>query len=158
MIEVDIQIKANDLYDFMLMHTYNSPSGILGSGVGAVCVLVGASTRNWLLLIAGVILLIYLPWTLFLRSRRQFLANPGFREPLHYMLDEEGIHVSQGESSESQSWENLQKAVSTGRSIIVYTSRINATILPKQQLGDQKDMVIAMISTHMPPSKVKIRT
>lgn len=158
MIEVDIKITANDLYDYMLMHTYNGPSGILGGGVGAVLVIAGFLTQKWILLIAGVILLIYLPWTLFVKSRQQLLANASFRSPLHYTLDDEGITVTQGEVSQSQNWENMVKAVSTGRSIIVYTSRVNATILPKNQLGDQKDGVIAMISTHMSPDRVKIRS
>lgn len=157
MVELDIKISASDLYDYMLMHTYHGTSGILGSGVGAVCVLVGLAKAQWIFLIAGVILLLYLPWTLFLKSRQQALANPTFKQPLHYVLDDNGITVSQGDVSESQNWENMVKAVSTGRSIIVYTSRVNATIFPKAQMGDQKDAVIAMISTHMPPKKVNIR-
>lgn len=157
MIEVDIKITAADLYDYMLQHTYNSAGGILGSSVGAVCILFGLLTKQWIFLIAGVILLLYLPWTLFIRSRRQILANPSFQNPLHYVLDDNGITVSQGEISESQSWENMVKAVSTRRSYIVYTSRINATILPKDQLGDQKAAAAAIISTHIPPKRVNIR-
>lgn len=157
MIEMDIKITAPDLYDYMLQHTYNSAGGILGSCVGAVCILFGLLTRQWIFLIAGVILLLYLPWTLFLKSRQQILANPSFQNPLHYVLDDNGITVSQGEVSESQSWEDMVKAVSTRRSYIVYTSRINATILPKSQLGDQRAAVAAIIATHMPPKKVNIR-
>ena len=51
----------------------------------------------------------------------------------------------------------MQKAVSTGKSIIVYTSKTTASIFPKKDLGDKKDAIIKMISTHMPPNKVKIR-
>lgn len=158
MVTVDIKITWADLYDYMLMHTYNSAGGILGSGLGAVCVITALSTKQWIFLIAGVILLIYLPWTLFLKSRQQELANPSFQNPLHYVLDEEGITVSQGEVSESQRWEDMVKAVSTGRSYIVYTTRSNATIFPKAQLGDRQAAVVEMISTHMPPGKVKIRS
>lgn len=50
------------------------------------------------------------------------------------------------------------KAVSTGRSIIVYTAKNNATIFPKSQMQDKTTDVIEMISTHMPPTKVKIRS
>ena len=103
-------------------------------------------------------MLLYLPWTLFIKSRRQILSNPSFQEPLQYTLDEEGLTISQGEAEEKMAWGNMHKAVSTGRSIILYTSRINATIFPKRQLGDQKTAVIEMISTHMPPAKVKIRS
>ncbi|MBE5884476.1 MAG: YcxB family protein [Lachnospiraceae bacterium] len=157
MVELDIKIGARELYDYMLMHSYNSPAGLLGSGVGAIMIIVALSKNQWLFLIAGIVLLLYLPWTLFIRSRKQALDNPVFQQPLHYVLDEEGITISQGETSTHQAWENMVKAVSTGKSIIVYTTRVNATIFPKNQLGDKKEAVIEIISTHMSPKKVKIR-
>ena len=157
MVELDIKIGAGDLYDYMLMHNYNSPAGIMGSVLGAVMVMVGLAREQWIFVIGGVVLLLYLPWTLFIKSRNQALTNPVFKEPLHYVLDENGITISQGETSTCQAWEDMVKAVSTGRSIIVYTGRANATIFPKSQMGDKKSAVIEVISTHMPPKKVKIR-
>lgn len=157
MVELDIKIEAGDLYDYMLMHHYNSPSGIMGSTLGAVMVVAAVMSGKWILLVGGIALLLYLPWTLFIKSRQQVLGNPVFKKPLHYVLDEEGIHISQGEETTSQAWDNMVKAVSTGRSIIVYTTRVNATIFPKKQLEDKKTSVIEMISTHMPPAKVKIK-
>ena len=158
MVELDVKISAGDLYDYMLMHTYSSVSGLFGSLVGALMVVLAASTGQWLFGIAGAVLLFYLPWTLFLKSRQQVLTNPVFKQPLHYMLDEQGLHISQGEVTSAIGWEDMVKAVSTGRSIILYTSRINATIFPRKQMGDQTAAVIEMISIHMPPKKVKIRT
>lgn len=108
-------------------------------------------------LLAGVVVLVYQPWSLFLRSKQQMLNSPAFKKPLHYKLTEEGIEVSQDEAVENQKWENMYKAVSTNRSIVVYTSRINACIFPKKDLGENRYKVIEMISTHMPPGKVKIR-
>lgn len=95
---------------------------------------------------------------LFIKSKQQVANNPVFREPLHYVLDENGITISQGDSSTCQAWEDCLKAVSTGRSIIVYTAKNNATIFPKSQMQDKTTDVIEMISTHMPPAKVKIRS
>lgn len=157
MVELDVKIEAGDLYDFMLMHSYSKASGILGSALGAVMIIVALSTKQWIFLIGGMALLLYLPWVLFIKSRQQVLGNPVFEQPLHYVLDENGVTISQGETEETQSWENMVKAVSTGRSIILYTSRVNATIFPKRQMGDKKAAVIETISTHMPPSRVKIR-
>ena len=74
------------------------------------------------------------------------------------MLDDDGVTVSQGDVKESQSWDNMVKAVSTTRSIILYTSGRNASIFPKEQLGDQRAALIEIISTHMPPQRVKIRS
>lgn len=156
MVEVDVKITAGDLYDYMLMHTYNSASGLIGSVFGALLVIYAMGTKQWLYLVLGIVMLVYLPWTLFVKSRRQALS-PMFQEPLRYVLDEDGLTVSQGEEEGKMAWADMYKAVSTNKSIILYTSPVNATIFPKRDLGDKKMAVIEVISTHMPPAKVKIR-
>ena len=158
MLELDVKIEAGDLYDYMLRHSYNSASGIIGSCFGALLIVFALGTGQWLYCVFGLIILLYLPSTLFMRSRKQVLTNASFQQPLHYILDEEGLTISQGEDSVKFLWEEMHKAVSTGRSIILYTSPVNATIFPKKQLEDKKAAVIEMISTHMPPAKVKIRS
>lgn len=157
MIEFDVRIQAGDLYDYMMRHTYSGFSGLLGSLIGAILTVAGVYTKNWMMLIGGIILLCYLPWTLFLKSRQQLLINPAFKNPLHYMLDDEGIHVSQNGEEEMQSWDNIVKVVSTGRSLIVYTSKVNACIFPRRDLKDYTSQVIEMLSTHLPANKVKVR-
>ena len=92
MVEVDVKIQAGDLYDYLLMHTYNGPSGLLGSCFGALLVVIALLKSQWIYLIAGIVLLLYLPWTLFVKSRRQAL-NPAFLKPLHYVLDDSLDHV-----------------------------------------------------------------
>ena len=156
-IEFDVKIDAGVLYDYMLHHTYNSAAGLLGTVVGALMIVAFSMGRGVLFLIAGIVILAYLPWTLFIKSKQQALMTPAFKKPLHYKLDEEGITVSQDDTEEKQEWAQMYKAVSTGKSIIVYTSRVNASIFTKKDLGENKAKVIEIISTHMPPSKVKIR-
>lgn len=158
MLELDVKIESKDLYDYMLRHSYNSPSGILGSCFGALLVVLAVLTGQWMYLVFGIIMLAYLPWTLFLKSKKQALTNAGFQKPLHYVLDDTGVTISQGEESVQYLWEEMVKAVSTGRSIILYTSPVNATLFPRRELGDKTVAVIEMISTHMPANKVKIRT
>lgn len=157
MVEVDIKVDAKDLYDYMMAHTYNTPAGIIGSCFGALMVIIGVMTKMWIYLILGVVLLLYLPWNLKIKSKQQALLNPAFKEPLHYVLDDSGITVSQGDQTQNQAWENMYKATSTTRSIIVYTTKVNATIFPKSQVGEQLPALIEVISTHMPAGKVKIR-
>ena len=76
---------------------------------------------------------------------------------LHYKMTEEGVEVSQGEEVQSQKWEDMYKAVSTPRSLILYTSPVNASVFPRKDLGEKTFGVIQIISAHMPPKKVKIR-
>ena len=90
-VEFDVQMTSADLYDYMLHHTYTSASGLIGSVAGALMVVAGASGGGILCLIAGIIVLLYLPVTLFLKSKQQFLSNPSFKKPLHFKMTEEGI-------------------------------------------------------------------
>ena len=155
--EFGVQMTSGDLYDYMLHHTYGSASGLIGSVAGALMVVAAFMGAGILCLIAGLIILLYLPVSLFLKSKQQFLANPAFKMPLHFRMTDEGLEVSQGEETQSQKWEDIHKAISTTKSIIVYTTAVNASIFPRRELGDKEQGVIKMISTHMPPKKVKIR-
>ena len=156
-LEFDVRITANVLYDYMLRHTYYSMSGLIGTIVGALMFVCFFFRGDVIFLIAGAVILGYLPWTLWIKSRRQMLGTPAFQKPLHYKMTEEGIEVSQDGTTEKMGWENMYRAVSTTHSIVVYTTRTSACIFPKKDLGENRYKVIEIISTHMPPKKVKIR-
>lgn len=156
-IEFDVKITAGILYDYMLHHAYTSLAGILGTFIGFVILLGYFKTGYFIYLIGAAVVIFYLPCTYFMKAKQQAALTPAFQKPLHYRLTEEGIEVSQEEQVQSQNWENMVKAVSTRSSIIVYTSKNNASIFPRKDLGQNSSKVIEMISTHMQPSKVKIR-
>lgn len=155
--EIEIQMSWKVLYDYMLYHTYTSVAGILGTIVGILLIVAFFLQNGFIYLIGGGVLIGYLPWSLFLRSKQQMLATKSFQKPLQYTLNKTGIKVSQDGMSEMQSWDDMVKAISTYSSIIIYTSRIKATILPKKQLGSDLADVIHIISVNMPPEKVHIR-
>lgn len=156
-VEFDVKITSGALYDYLLSHTYHSMSGLLGTMVGALLIVAFFMNMKPAFLIAGLVIILYLPWTLFIRSKQQYMANEAFKKPLHYRLTDEGIEVSQDETVQMQLWDDMYKAVSTSGSILVYTNKINACIFPKKDLGEKRAAVIEAISTHMPPNKVKIR-
>ena len=70
-LEFQTKITTNILFDYMLHHTYNSPSGILGGGIGSLLVIGFFGTQNILYLLAGLVLLFYLPCSLYLSSMKQ---------------------------------------------------------------------------------------
>lgn len=43
-------------------------------------------------------------------------------------MTEEGVEVSQKETQQFQKWEDMYRAVSTGKSLILYTDKIHASI------------------------------
>ncbi len=155
--EVDVQIDASALYDYFLRHIYNSFSGMLGTFVGIVMVMLYImKDANVLYLIFGIVVILYLPVSLYLTARTQAM-QASFQTPLHYAFYENGVEVSQGETKQMQAWENMFKAVSTSKSIILYTGKNAASIFPRRDLGEDAYALIQVISTHMDPKKVKIK-
>lgn len=159
MTELTFQTKMTTgiLYDYMLHHTYNSPSGIIGSTAGALLIVGFFRTSNFLYLAAGIVLLLYLPCSLYISSMKQMAGTPAFQTSLSYRIMDEGIEVSQGDTSQLQKWDDMYKAVSTRSSIIIYNTKVNAWIFPRRDMGELTPKVIELISTHMKPERVRIR-
>ena len=158
MVEIEVKLSPSDLYDFNLRHSYSSLSGILATAVGLVGVIYGFYAKYWILLVVGAILVVYTPIVLLVKANQTFALTPAMKNPLKLRFDDEGLTISQAESSHTYKWEEVVKAVSTGRSIIVYTTKYNATIIPRSQAGEGLPLVISEISAHLEPKKNKIRS
>ncbi len=156
-VEFDVNMTTGKMYDYMLRHTFTSFAGVLGELLGILLVAGAFIYSQWIYFVFGVICIFYQPVALYWRSKRQVNNTPAFKEPLHYVLDEAGITVKSGENTESLAWEKMYKAVSTSKSVILYTNRVSACIFPKEDLGDKKEEVIRFISSHMDPKQVNIR-
>lgn len=79
--EFDVKVTAGVLYDYLLYHTYTGLSGMIGTLVGAILIMTFLSTNYFIYLIAGVVLIAYLPGALFLRAMRQVQNTPAFKKP-----------------------------------------------------------------------------
>ena len=158
MVEVEVKLTPGDLYDFNLRHSYSSVSGILATAVGLVGVAYGLYAKYWLLLIVGAILVVYTPLVLLLKANQTYSLSPAMKKPLKYTLDEKGLTIGQDESSQTYPWADIVKAVSTGRSIIIYTTRYNATIIPKSQVREELPLIIKEIAANLEPRKNRIRS
>ncbi len=155
--EFDVKMTTGKMYDYMLRHTFTSFAGVLGELLGILLVAGSFIYSQWIYLVIGIVCIFYQPVALYWRSSRQVKSTPAFAAPLHYVLDDTGVAVTSGEETESLPWEKMYKAVSTSRSVILYTNRVTACIFPKEDMGDKKDDVIRIISAHMDPKQVNIR-
>ena len=155
--EFDVKITGGILYDFLMYHNYSKISNLIANIVGALVLIGGIVNSHVMFIICGAVLLLYMPISLFMKAKQQQLASPAFKKPLHYKLSEEGVFVSQDGQEEMQKWDDMYKAVSTPKSIILYTTRVNACIFPRKDLGTDVPKLMEIISTNMDPKKVKIR-
>ena len=88
-IEFDVQMTTQKMYDYMLFHTFRSFSGIMGEIVGILLIAAYFVAHRPLYLIAGIVVVFYLPVALYLNAKKQVTLNPVFKTPLHYILDDE---------------------------------------------------------------------
>lgn len=163
---VKFEVKMTDqaMYDFLLYHNYTHASGLLGAMLGVVCLglainngINGQISSACILGLMAFIMICMEPINLKQTAKRQVKTTEMFQEPLRYEMTEEGLTVEQNGQSETNSWDNFMKVVSTNKSIIMYVTRVRAIILPKESLGSDYIQAVKMISTHMPAKKVKIR-
>ena len=162
-VKVNVQMEEKYLYDFMVYHNYTHVSGILGVGIGILGVAMGvkgiqsggiAAGALWLFF--AFYFLIVTPLSMKKKAKMQ-MKTARFLNPLECEFTEEGLIVRQGEEEELSEWYTIVKAVSTSKSVILYSGRMRAFIFPKECMGEQYEEVLKMIHAHMPPAKVKIR-
>ena len=166
-IEFDIKLKARDIFRFNMHQTYtgfNGLSSILFSVLlfglaGYTFYTTGEEALSKILIyiFAGILLLVYMPITLWLRSRQSLKASSVLSNSLHYHVDKDGFTVTQGESSGVLAWKQIYKMLSTKHLVLVYSNRINAYIIPRSQLGEQYVALTKLAVSKLPKFRVKMK-
>lgn len=163
-VEFDIKLTIKDIYRFNMYQTYSGMQGWLSVAV-AILLLVktvktfGTVSATYTLLYAlmGIVFLLYFPFFLYVRSKHSLAASEALRETLHYAVDENGFAASQGEASGLLKWEKIYKMVATKNNVLVYSNRINAYVIPREQLGDKYAALAELANANLEKYRVKMR-
>lgn len=110
-----------------------------------------------LLFLLAAVILVYPPAVLRIRVKRQAEISEAFREPFSYELADYGVTEVCGKKVKKYSWSDFRRAVSTNQALVLYLDTSRAVIFPRAQIGEKWAAAVEMISTHMPPDKVRIR-
>ena len=153
-ISFQVKIGVKDLYHFLMSYNYKSLGGIFGVFISIVCLIYLAISfpdnkpgANFLFLFLGLLFTVLQPLMLFQKAAQQATTSPAFREPLEYELNEEGVVIRQKSEEVPVAWDAIVKVVEDKKQILIYTSRVNACIWPKEQFADQVVEVKEMISS-----------
>lgn len=106
---------------------------------------------------AGVLLLLYMPCSLWLRSKQSLKASPVLANTLHYIVDSDGFTVTQGEANGVLAWKQIYKMVATKHLVLVYSNRVNAYIIPRAQLGEQYVALAKLAVSKLPKFRVRMK-
>lgn len=162
---LDIKLDAKDLFRFNMQQAYRGMQGIL-SIILPILVFAYAVTSfgevsfgSTLVYVGlGIVFLVYVPVSLWLRVNKIVKdENNALSKVLHYEFEEEVIHVSVGEESVEFKWENIFQMKSSGPLLLVYTNRINAYVLPLEQVGDRYEELSKLAHEKLEKYRIKMK-
>lgn len=166
-LEFDIKLKPKDMFLFNMYQTYTSLSGwssiLFAFGMFGLAGYMGYTygeagmSKVFLYIALGVFLLVYMPFTLWMRSGRSIKASPVLSNVLHYHVDTDGFTVTQGESSGVLAWKQIYKMVATKSNVLVYSNRLNAYVIPRAQLGEQYVSLAKLATDKLPKFRVRMK-
>ena len=150
-VKFSVQIKVQDMFSFLLHHSYRGLPLIIDAviTVGALVMLImgwgkGDIGKTVALIFLALLFTVIHPLQLYNRARKQVKKNEVFAKPLDYVVTDEGITMSQGEESQSFTWEDVFQVKEYKSQILVYTGRVYACIWPKRELvaceGEVKEL------------------
>ena len=164
-ISFETQIKEEDLYRFNLHYAYTHSQGIISIILAALLFVVmllkfDSFSVSWRLayFAMAVVILFYIPFNLRVRAKAQ-MQQEVFKHPVTYRFTDTGIVVSSPSSEEPAElpWEYIYQISTWKNYLLIYSNRINAYIIPKEDIKDVYDPAIEYIKNHVEDYKLKIK-
>ena len=162
--EFDVAITSKDMYRFNMYHAYHGFQGIFATIIGIFVLIVAIITYGKidimytiLYVVFGVVFLVYVPVSLYKHSKQQILSSEVLRHALHYKVDEEGVHLSQNDQTADLPWNQSYKVVSTKSNLLIYSSRVNAYVNPRETIGTDYETVAKLAEKHLEKYRFKLR-
>ncbi|MDL2296056.1 YcxB family protein [Lachnospiraceae bacterium OttesenSCG-928-E19] len=159
----NVKITQKVMFDFLVYHTYTHVMGMVAVVFGLINLTIGIHAlvnqgEKWIVYsIFGLIFLFGTPIMLWFTAGTSVKGTAIFQKPIEYELSDAGVRASQGEQGNVAPWESILRVTSTRNGIFLYQGKSNAIVLPRKEMGEQEAAVIEIISTHVDPSRVKIK-
>lgn len=163
---ITVRMTKEYLFDFTLYHTYSKFSGFLTSILGVAIAFMGIimfavgkieAAKIPFYLIAAIIFTGYTPCLLKYRAKNQVRQIDRYRVSNEVVFNEDGIHISYEDKEEIYEWKQIQKVVTTPKTIGFYYGAEQALIVPKTDFGDKFVSIMSMAVQKLGPEKVHFR-
>ena len=163
-ITFSVQMTEKEVYRYTLYHVYHSFSGIFGLCLSLIALVNLICNFHSMSDQAKTVMIIIALWSTVLdplmmksRCKTQFKRTKAYQSALQYTIDAAGITVSQGEETQTLSWDKLMKVVETKNQFLVYSSRIHAFIFPKSMMNNQEEDMREIVFVYTKDLPVKLK-
>lgn len=154
-LKIIVQINFSELFDYRIHEFYMSPVIMIGTVVLCEFFLFSFRTGNRMgVFIAALLLLVS---SILCKNKvKKEAKKRNLPEKVVYNLSDKGISVV--DKTESfYLWENIQKAFSTRKNIVLWIDKENIILFPRKEIKETQYELVQMISKHISPKKVKRR-
>ena len=141
--EFDFQMDEKTLTDFYMSYNMGGFSGFVWPIIGVIAIVIAILSKDatpmtyrLLYVIFGLLFIFYIPLDLKKKAKKQLKTNPYYAQPIHYILNEEGVTTSQGENEATVEWKNFSRMKLTKKSMILYMRNRNACVFSLDVFGD----------------------
>lgn len=162
--EFDIKISDRDLFLFQMYNAYHGTQGwaaliLAGVAVAMYCTKFGQVPIGYsiLYLVFAVVFALYIPVSLFLQAKAQFKRTKAFQYAMHYALTDEGIDITAGDEKGQLPWNMVYKVVCTKDYLYIFGSRVNAYIIPLEQITNQRSEIKTVLADKIESFRLKIK-
>lgn len=145
---IDADITQSALNTFLFGHTYRQPLMILVTVLAIawpIAVIVKKQGKIAMPLICSLFILIWIPFTTYLRAKNARKLNPIYEQTFHYMLDEWGLHLELSENAIDVEWKKVTKIIFYKSVAVIYTGKNNAFLIPTEAMGAQREDILNFI-------------
>ena len=167
-VEEKITVRMTDtyLFDFTLYHTYSKLAGFLTNilvaaiaFMGIIMLVMGKIKPVQIIfyLVAAVVFIVYTPLLLKYRSKKQVKRIERYHVPNEMTFNDEGIQVEFADKKETYEWEQIQKVVTTPKTIGFYYETEKELIVPKPDFGDKFVPILTLATKKLGPARVHLR-
>lgn len=145
---IDADITQSALNTFLFGHTYRQPLMILVTILAIawpIAVIVKGQSNIAMPLICSLFILIWIPFTTYLRAKNAKKLNPIYEQQFHYMLDEWGLHLELGDDAIDVEWKKVTKMIFYKSVAVIYTGKNNAFLIPTESMGARRGEILDFI-------------
>ncbi|TCK87942.1 YcxB-like protein [Natranaerovirga hydrolytica] len=162
--QVEVTIKEEDMYQFMLHCEYKRVMGIVYLLISITCLVLFPFSLIWgdtaltlLLLAGGLFHTLFTPLSLKLKAKRQVLMNEAYKEPFLYTINEDGLVIEQKENKFEYQWEELLKVVQTKTLVLFFLNKRLAFIMPIRNCEESIEDILSILKEQVPEKKLNLR-
>ncbi|MCD8147072.1 MAG: YcxB family protein [Clostridiales bacterium] len=144
--ELDVHMTAKHIYDMLLYHMHSTLGGFLINIVGLTIIILGGmrlyfgQATLWgaaTYCAFGILLLAATPVSLKMRANNT-MKQSKFQNTIHYGFDNSGVDETIGGGTNHYGWNQVEKAVSTPKTISFYMEGNDSVLVfPKESFDNE---------------------